>query len=393
MSQNNTVTINDILASIKKYGKENILTWNPADYRDNKQRNKTAKFDCTWVPLKFKMENGKEVDLKKLKYMKVLTASAAKLPSASGEDAVKNMLIAFRKFTIEEIMVGDYAPKQKENEEEQLLENERATKEAHILKKNTDDFNDAMEAIDLSYQRVAEELKSCKQLGFTLNKDAVKAKQVRDVAKRAKKRADEIEKDINDSVTVYKIRQTSYEDPDSKEEIELKFPLTRIKLMISTKDGRVGTESYNKDQGKYIFEPNVYDARKKNANGLPVLAKVKVNGKSQPLDASTAGSFITYKSIIGGIIEINDIVISKFGISLSNRFKEMYVKRHKKSLTEPTFTAEEFKELQGSDDESDEEVEINKEDVEPGSDLEDVYDETNDDPVPEDTDIVISDSD
>jgi len=355
----NIVTINDILESAKKYGKHNILSWNPAVYRDNKQKNKQSKFDCTWVPFKLKLVSGEEVDLKKIKYMKVITASGAKLPSASSPDeAVKNLLIAFRKLTLKEILVGDYAPKIKEDEKSQQEENERAEKEATILKKNTDDFNDAMEAIDLSYQHIVEELKNSKQLGFTLNKDTVKAKQIRDQAKKAKKKPEEIEEEVNKAVTVFSFRQVSYEDQKTKQDVEIDTPLTRIKLMISDKDKKVGTQMYSRDQGRYIFTPNVYNARKKDKDGNPQIARVKVNGKLELLDSNTAQKFITYKSCIGGILDISEIVISKFGISLFNRFKETYVKRYKSTTSEPTFTAEEFKELQGSDDDKNDELEI-----------------------------------
>ncbi len=374
MSKQSIVTIKDILESIERYGKNNILTWDPTDFRDNKQKNKNAKFDCTWVPFKLKLANGSEVELKKLKFMKVLTASGAKLPQASGED-VKNLLIAFREFSLEEIMVGDYAPKQKNTDEDQKLENERATKEAMLLKKNTDDFNKAMEAIDLSYQHIADELKCAKQLGFTINKNLNKVKAIKDKAKKEKKKL--TDEEINSDVAVFSIRQTSYEDPRTKEEVDMKYPLTRIKLMVSGKNLEVATESYNRNTGGYTATRNVFDARRKDASGAPVEARVKVNGRSQYLTAHTAGSFITYKSIIGGLIEFSCLVVSKFGISLSNKFAILYVKRHKSSLTEPTFTADEFKELHGSDSEDDEEeVEVNSNEVanfndEADSDLED----------------------
>jgi hypothetical protein len=380
----NFITIKDVLASISKYGKENILTWNPSEYRDNKQKNKEARYDCTWIPLKFKMENGKETDLKNLKYMKVLTASAAKLPSASTEESIKNLLVAFRKFTIDEILTGDYAPKKKDSDEEQAAEDERALKIAEELKKNTDEFNEVMEAIDLSFQRIADELKSAKSLGFLLNKNTSIVKSIKESAKKTKKKASEIEAEINAAVTVYSIRQTSYEDTDTKEDVEMQFPITRLKLML--KDGMVETELRNVDQGRYICSPNVFNAQKLDARGYPVPAKVKVNGESRYLDTYTAGQFITYKSRIGGLLEFSDLVVSKFGVSLRNRFKALYVKRHNVQKKEPVFSREEFKDFQGSDDDGDDgdvviEDSADRREEDATSDLEDkADDEPGDDP-------------
>lgn len=380
MSKSITVTVQDILNSIEKYGKDNILNKDDTSFRDNKQKNKQAKFDCTWDPYKLKLDNGKETDLKNFKFLKVVTSSAAKLPSSSSEEAVKNLLIAFREVTEEELLVaGDYAPKKMETEEEQIIENGRALKVVKELVQNTNQFCKALEAIDLSYKKLANELKTSKNLGYTLNKDTAKAKQIKEQCKKQKMKASEQEAAVNEAVTVYSIRQTSYEDPETKEDVEIKYPLTRIKLMLA-KDGRVGTELWSKDKGGFVFTPNVYNSRKLDANGNPTLAKVKVNGRPFLLDANTAGSFITYRSIVSGIIDISEMVISKFGISLSNKFKALYVKRHKSSLSEPTFSPDEFKEMRGSDNEgSDDDVIVVKKEEdenEAGSDLEDNNDDT-----------------
>lgn len=367
----NIITVQDVLNSIKKYGKENILTRDATSFRDNKQKSKQAKFDCTWDPFKLRLENGKEVDLKNFKFFNVVTSSSAKKPSSSNEEDLKNLLIVFREVTEEELLTsGDYAPKPMSSEEEQLKENERAAKKVNELVKNTKDFCTALEAIDLSYKRLADELKASKDLGYVLNKDTIKAKQIREQCKKQKMKQLEIDAAVNEAVTVYSIRQSSYEDQDTKEDVEIKHPLTRIKLMLA-KDGRVGTELWSKDKGGFVFTPNVFNSRKIDANGNPTLAKVKVNGRQVLLDANTASSFITFRSIVSGIIDISEMVISKFGISLANKFKVIYVKRHKSSLSEPTFTSDEFKVMNGSDSESDDEVVVKNEEKDDVSDLED----------------------
>ncbi len=387
-----SVNIQDILNSINKYGKTNILKIDHDEFRDNQQRSiknnsqskkqsvKQNVFDCTWLPFKFITEEGKEVMLKTVKFGKVITASSAKMPQSTTEESAKNMLIAFREISEEEIMVsGDYAPKKMNTEEEQFLENERALSKAREYIVNTKNLCIALEAIDASYKKCVNQLKKATDLKFTLNKDSNNVKQIKDQFKGSSISKEDLELEKNKVVRVYSIRQSSYEDKETKEEIELKYPLTRIKLMVS-KDGQVGTELYDNDKGGYIFTPNVYNLRKLDNKGMPTLAKVKVNGRLSNLTISTAGTFITYRSLVSGVIEFGEIVISKFGISLSNKFKVLYVKRYKTSMTEPIFSPDEFKEMHNSDSESDEDVVVNNEnDV---SDLEDNNDDDFEDSKP-----------
>jgi hypothetical protein len=390
-TENIIIKIQDILSSIEKYGKDNILTTNFSVYRDNQQRNKNASqnkkqgskqnsFDCTWLPFQFKTVSGKEVSLKSLKFNKVLTSSSAKMPHSTTEESAKNMLISFREVSEEELLTsGDYAPKKMGSEEEQIKENARAVLKAREYIENTRKLCLALEAIDASYKKCTDELKKATNIEFTINKDSNSVKQIKDNCKKAGLTKDELELEKNKVVTVYSIRQSSYEDKETKEEVNLKYPLTRIKLMVS-KEGQVGTELYDNDKGGYVFTPNVYNSRKLDRNGHPTLAKVKINDKLCLLTIKTAGSFITYRSLVSGIIEFGEIVISKFGISLSNKFKVLYVKRHKASLLEPMFSPEEFKDMHGSDSESDEDVVVKNElscsDIEDGE--EKYYDDAED---------------
>lgn len=332
------VTIKDVLESAKKHGNNGVITWDPAVFRDNKKNNKNTKFDCTWVPIKFKFANGREEPLR-LKFSKVVTASGAKLPSTEDGNP-KNMIIVFRTMIKEEILTGDYAPKKMDTAAEQIIEDKKMQDNASIILASTNDFNIAMECIDKSYQKVCQELKAAQSLGFTIRKD-----------KKVKS---------NEDVNVYSIRQVSREDKETPgaEDIKLEFPLTRIKLMLG-KDARVGIEEYNRTTKGWDFRPNVYDSRKMTAknNFTPTLATVKDAGKLCQLDSKNASVFITYKSIVGGIMEFQEIVISKFGLSLSNKFKELYVKRNKSNVTESAFSKEDF-ELLGNDGYSDDDVEM-----------------------------------
>jgi hypothetical protein len=373
------VNVQDILDSAEKYGNENVLNLNYAKARDLKKLNKKAKYDCTYVPLNFKFVSGKEIPFK-LKFSKIITASGAKVPSSSKDEddeeeqqnkIPKNLLIAFRTFSKDEIEGGDYVPKEMNSEAEQDLENQRMEENIATYLKSTNDFSRAMEIIELSYHKCCEDMKNAKSLGFTVKKD-----------KKFK---------TNSDVYVYPFRQTTREnkkyvdDPNNEpEEIELEHPIARIKLMLA-KDGRVGNEFYNKDTKASTFNPVVFDSRKmtKKNNYEPVLAKVKYNGKMQDLNIKNAGTFITYKSMVGGIIEFSEVVVSKFGLSLRSKFRELYVRRHKSNTIEPAFSKDDIKEMHGGDEDesSDSDVEFkndeetSKKDVESDSDLDDKLDD------------------
>lgn len=128
--------------------------------------------------------------------------------------------------------------------------------------------------------------------------------------------------------------------------------------MVS-QDGKVGVDKWNSAIKGFDFKPNVYDARKmtpKN-NYARVLATVKDdNNKPALLNTTNAGVFITYKSVAGGTIEFSDIVASKVGLSLSNKFTDLYIKRNKSDSTESAFNNNDFVTMCGDDEESEDDV-------------------------------------
>ena len=363
MSKQSLVLVKDVMESAAKYGEDNVLTWDPLKVRDNKAKTKNSPRDCTWVPIKFKYASGKEGDLN-LKFFKVVTSSAAKLPTHSSDSGKKYMNISFRSVTEEELMVGDNVPKVMENDEDQQIENDRAKAVVKEFADSTNEFDKALEIISNSYNKICKDMKNAdpKTLPFSVKKD-----------KKVERK----------NTVVYSVRQTHREDKDSEDKdappIKLEHPLTRIKLMYNSNTGYVGIDNWDNTIKGWTFKANVYNARKidKKTNAPP-LATVKVNGKSVLLDKDTTTNFITYRSVVGGIINFKEIVVSKFGLSLANQFTELYVQRNKSNIQEPAFTADEFKTLVCDGNGEDSDVEILTEDVkdvkikeEPSSDLED----------------------
>mgnify|MGYP001616499939 CR=1 FL=1 len=156
--------------------------------------------------------------------------------------------------------------------------------------------------------------------------------------------------DINENSII----QTHRNDADNNDAdpIELEFPLTRIKLMVS-KNGQIAVDTWDNASKAFKSKPNVFDARKMTAKNeyKPTLATVKVDGKSRPLDSDNAGTFISYRSVLGGQIEFPEIIISKVGFSLSNKFLDVFVRRNKSNLQEATFSKDDLKEMAGDEDE------------------------------------------
>jgi hypothetical protein len=340
MSNKKVVTVKDVLESAEKFGEDNVLSWNPTEYRDNKQKNKTAKFDCTWIPFKFKFINDSELPMI-LKFTKVVTASGAKLPNTNGDGPIKNMTIVFRELTKEEIATGDNVPKEKTTLKEQAKEDERVKISVDKLFESTNDFNRALEIIDKSYNKICKELKASKTLGFNIRKD-----------KNIKNNAD---------VPINSIRQVHRENKDDPtgDPILLDKPLTRIKLTLG-KDGDVGIDTWNKSTNGWDFSYNVYDSRKITAKNdyKQVLAKVMENGKLRNLNKDNAGAFITYNSVVGGTIEFTDISASKAGLALSNKFRDLYVKRNTKAGQFDVYSAEDKKDMGGDSEDETPDVEI-----------------------------------
>lgn len=337
------VTVEEIIESSKVNGKDGVLVWDPAVFRDNKAKNKNAKYDCTWVPIKFKYATGETAPVR-VKFSKVATSSAAKIPQSSEE--VKHLVINFREVTELELNAGDLAPKNKGSDEEQKKENERAHTEIASVNKATNDFVSALEIIDLSYKKICSDMKKNHlKLKFSIKKE----KNIKDVK----------------MITEYSIRQTEREDKDNPNNmIKLEKPLTRIKLLIDPKTGRVGIDKWGSTKGTREFSPNVYNARKMKAsnNYEPVLATVKKNNKIVPLDKDNASEFITYRSIVSGTVEFPEIIISKNGFSLKNQFDMLFVKRNKSGLEEVKFSKEDLG-ICGDEETDDDDVEIKTEQV------------------------------
>lgn len=332
-----SISLEDVIASSKKYGRNGVLTYNVKNTRDLKTLNPKSKFDTTYIPLLFKHINGKEMPVK-IRFSEQIIASSAKVPQGSDEEGTpKHMNLSFMKLKREDIEGGDYAPKDKPTAELQEVENKRMSDNINRYMETNLMFLDVLDIIDESYKAVCAEI-IAQESSFPF---------------RIKKGRDQ--KDI----TVHSIKQSTRFNQETNKDEPLDSSIVRLKIPVCKKDGRIGIWSNYKNE----FKPTVFDARKmtKKNNYQPVPAMVKVDGKLRELDVNNASSFITYKSLIGGQITFECIVASKFGLSMNNSFYELFVYRHKAKAIQSTITREEIMRMRGGASEEDESDDVDNE--------------------------------
>jgi hypothetical protein len=339
-----TVSIDDVLASHAQHPNA-VLSWSPTDFGDLKTKNKKAKFDVTWVNLKFKTAAGKKVPCR-LKLVNQILSSGAKAPQTKAEDDISTFTVQFRTMLREDIEGGDYVARPRETEKEQEIENKRIIENVDEYLANNIKLIQVLDILNNSFVNVANEIIEAdkkKTLKFTVRKD------------RKKK-----------EITIFPLKQSNRYDDEKREDIPLDSPIFRIKLPVYKKDGRIGTWNSYKDQ----FRPTVYDARKMTKkNGYkPVAAYVKKGTKKIELNRKNVTSFITYKSLISGTVNFESATISKAGISLGNKFYEMYIVRHKSNTAKETVTVNEIASMRAGIASDDEGSDVDEEDVKKESD-------------------------
>jgi hypothetical protein len=206
--------------------------------------------------------------------------------------------------------------------------------------------------------------------------------------------------EVQSCKTVHNVRQTtrkaSQEEivadknlPKAERQIvdkKLPFPngikLYRIKLAADLKNGqKIG--QFTKKGHRYT----VFDARKatKKNNYAPVVAKIKIKGKLTDLTTDTAKNFVTYMSLVTGVINFECVCVSSFGISFIAKFRDLHVWPHKPTVNKLVDEEDilEMATMGTSGYNSDDEVEDEPE-TKNGDDLDDLDDfdgEVEDEPV------------
>ena len=328
------ITLDDVIASHEKYGC--VLAFNAKKARDLKTLNPKSRFDTTYIPIEFNHINGSKMPVK-IKFSEQLTASGAKIPQGSDEEGTPKYLnLSFSHMKKEDIEGGDYVAKTCDTKEKQDIENKRVSDNITKYMANNAKFLQVLDIIESSYNTVCQQIIAEEStFQFQLRKD--------------KKQKD---------ITIHSFKQTTFANRETNKDEELENPIYRLKIPVYKKDGRIGIWSnYNNE-----FKPTVFDARKmtKKNNYQAVPAQVIVNGKLCDLDVNNAASFITYKSLAGGHIVFECIVVSKFGLSINSSFYDLFLIRHKAKTASSTISRDEIIQMRGGaaseDDDSDAEL-------------------------------------
>lgn len=307
MSSKSYITPAEVIAVKEKYPDESIIIADVAKVRRNSNKSRPTQY----IPVLIKRLVGKPTRCQ-LKINAQVACSNAKLPYGADDEKedvkVSNVLLLYRKIEVKDLEETDY----KENQHDSLVA-------------SNNEFTKALEIIATDYLRTVEEQVLVKNKHFKVkNKDVHCFMQTR-------RDATDDEKKENDRLD----EEEKYVDEDDK--VALDYPLFRLKIKANQETQELGYSS-GKDR-KHVYM--VYDIRKmsgKNKNGKkgkPQIAKVKTGERRDKtpiyshLTTTNARHFITYMSLTGGLIEFDSICLSTFGVSLMNKFKELYVWPHK----------------------------------------------------------------
>lgn len=222
-----------------------------------------------------------------------------------------HLQITFRRFKFEELAASEYTEKNKK-----------------VLIENINEMLDAMDVLDEAYvYLVKNTIFTYDAINFSKNQKINRFKQddrkanEDDIAKNSKVSADE--KFI------------------VKGQVKLDIPLYRFRLGIDKSEitpRKIGY--YNSKLQKFVY--TVFDLRKpyKDASGANQFQKAKVtsmkviNGTKKEvqvdLDEINAKNFITYFSVISGVLNLSQMNVSQQGPSIPVKFSVMYICPHKK---------------------------------------------------------------
>lgn len=395
-------TISDFIASYKKYGAE-CLVFDPDSYREpkpkgEKKKKKSEKASITWIPFQFKGVDGKLM-YPKFKFSEVVLAGGAKYRD-DGDRGVTSMKVCFRKLNPDEIDGPGFEPLEiliTEDQKKQIMGLTKKVNEKTLprIKKTLKDmfkckrnyrkiFEQFTEydpegfegwldefAEDSAERQVQENDRNKKMILEYANNTTEFARFAECVAKAFEENTQKligmqdqceftIDKVKKGNPVICSIMQDKVETGEGKNaKVEiLDPPLFRFTIPVH-KSGKVGKHNYKKDE----FEPVVYDIRKstKKNKFAKVPAKVKdEKGKMRLLTYQTAGSFITFKSVVTGSVTLKDMATHMFGISLSNELTDMSIYPNESESRNDGFDEQAAKKMKrhGSDEDesSDEEL-------------------------------------
>lgn len=282
---NSNFTPKDIIASKKKHGDSRLLKADIA----NTRKNKNPKQPTFYIPITFKNVAGKPQAIN-LKFVRQLISSNAKLPYGAEANEAKFLNVSFKKLAVKDLEGTEYPEEKKEG---LISANEEFIEALGII---ADDYLACVKEEILKYKgdkfRIIERKTNC----FRQDRRVGSA-------------------------------EDENQDDDGKVAID---PIYRIRLEADPETKKIGRAS---DRGhQYV----VFDMRKSEKEaketGKPkrdIVARVMVKGKPVDLNINNAKHFVSFMSLTSGVIHFECICISRSGISIKCRFRNLHVWRHK----------------------------------------------------------------
>lgn len=283
--------VKDIKTAKAKCKSEPWFKLDAAKTRKTKGRDHTTYY----IPFTAKNVAGKYITLS-LRFARQVIASNAKIPYGNDENSAKDVRVNFRQLTLDDFDSTDYEESKREG----------------LIQSNTE-FIEALGLISDEYEElVKREVLKYKGGKFKLSSN----KTINNFRQSSRLAADD-----------------ETEEADAEGKVALPHPIFRVKITADKETKKLGYNSEKTGHGYVVFdmkkaskEAQTVDGKKKNK---PVVAKIKTSKGYVDLTLSNAKHFITYMSLTGGMITFDSVCISKSGISLMCKFRELHVWRHR----------------------------------------------------------------
>lgn len=285
----------EIIEVKSKYPDENILSVDLDNINTSKDGN------TYYLPVLCKRLVGRATRVG-MKLVKQIIASSGKIGSGVDEAKATDVRIAFRRLDKETLEATDYPVELHDT----LIKISHELCDAYDIL--CDEYLDLVNTVILPYDGTKFRLGKAKTI-FNVKQT------MRDATNEEIKEDKKLPKDERKVIN---------------KQLPLPFAIYRAKVPANINNGqKLGR--YTKDGHQYI----VFDARRATkANGYKKsVAKVRVKGQPTDLTTSNAKHFITYMSLIGGVLNFECICLSSFGISFITKFRDLHVWPHKPMTT------------------------------------------------------------
>jgi hypothetical protein len=286
------ITPKEIIEVKKLFPNDSIFTLDV----DNTKESNNKTFLTYYIPFTCRRLVGNPTRLN-LKVTKQVISSNAKISFGILPKDAKDVQVVFRALNKEDLAGTDYLPPVHKS----------------IVEQNNE-FIQALDIIADDYEMMV----NSDVLPYDGDKFELRDRKVHNVRQTHRKASKEEKKEDKKLPIEERIINIDNKTP-------LPYPLYRAKIQADFISKKLGVST--KKGHRY----NVFDARKvtKANKYKPVVAKLREGRLPVDLTTDNAKHFITYMSLIGGVMDFDSVCVSKSGISLKCSFRDIHVWPHK----------------------------------------------------------------